>query len=589
MKRSARNQAQIDWALFGARWLLYAAFAADIYVRSPDPLGGGNLLVWAALAVGVVVNVAEAFLLLASFWNLILSLGILLVDVALAVALFALGGWSGQYLLWAALLPVVAAAIRFGWLQSIAGTMIVMVSAALVRSVFLLNSPDQIPIQLLLLVAPGLVLSGAAVSTGLIAERIKQATIRRTHSERDMEERRTRHAREQTRAIYDLASLVTATLNYERVLDAALDRSAEVMADSGSSVQQMVSAALLFRNDELRVVTARRFTPNDMKVALPGQRGVLAEAINSGEPAYSTQPFRDPELSQVVALRSCRAFMAVPLRAGLDNFGVIAFAHPQPNFFDLNHIELLEAICKHTIIALQNAKLYQRLLDEKERIVEVEEEARKKLARDLHDGPTQAVAAIAMRANYIRRLLEREPQQAAEEVYKVEELARRTTKEIRHMLFTLRPLVLESQGLIPALQALADKMRENYNLNVIIEGQPEIAEKLDVHAQGVLFYVVEEAVGNARKHAEAEHIWVRLKLRMHDVVGLEIQDDGVGFDVSAVDASYDKRGSLGMVNMRERTELVNGSLSIESAPGKGTRITILVPLTEDAREKLGNR
>ena len=79
---------------------------------------------------------------------------------------------------------------------------------------------------------------------------------------------------------------------------------------------------------------------------------------------------------------------------------------------------------------MQNASSYQRLIEEKERIVEVEEEARKKLARDLHDGPTQSVAAIAMRANFIRRLLEREPKSAAEEIYKLEELARKTTKEI---------------------------------------------------------------------------------------------------------------------------------------------------------------
>jgi signal transduction histidine kinase len=280
--------------------------------------------------------------------------------------------------------------------------------------------------------------------------------------------------------------------------------------------------------------------------------------------------------------------MAIPLQSGVDTFGVMIFAHPRPDFFDLDHIELLEAICKHTIVALQNAKLYQKLLQEKERIVDVEEDARKKLARDLHDGPTQSVAAIAMRANYIRRLIERDPKTAQEELYKVEDLARKTTKEIRHMLFTLRPLILETQGLAAALQSLADKMKENYNLSIIIEAQPEAAEQLELHAQGVLFYIAEEAVGNARKHAEAEHIWVRIKLVNPEIAALEIQDDGVGFDIGAVTGSYENRGSLGMVNMRERTELVNGVLHMESSPGKGTKITVLVPLTEDAREKLGN-
>jgi signal transduction histidine kinase len=426
-----------------------------------------------------------------------------------------------------------------------------------------------------------------ALLSGSVGDRMKIAAIKRTHAERDTEEKRVKHMREQTRAIYDMASLVSATLNYERVLDAALDHSTAVVSDTGSAASQMVSSVMLFRDGQLRVSTARRFPPMDMKVVLPAREGILAEAITSGEAVFSSEPYRDPELSRVIAFRNCRAMMVLPLQAGFDTYGFMIFAHPREDYFDLDHIELLEAICQHTIVAVQNAKLYQRLHEEKERIVEVEEDARKKLARDLHDGPTQSVAAIAMRANYIRRLMERDPKNAMEELYKVEELARRTTKEIRHMLFTLRPLVLESQGLGAALQSLADKLKENYNLNVIVEAQPEAAEKLDIHAQGVLFYIAEEAVGNTRKHAEAEHIWVRIKLVTPEICALEIQDDGVGFDVAAVTGSYEHRGSLGMVNMRERTELVNGVLHLDSAPGKGTKITILIPLTDEARAKLG--
>src|SRR5690606_1287600 len=103
-------------------------------------------------------------------------------------------------------------------------------------------------------------------------------------------------------------------------------------------------------------------------------------------------------------------------------------------------------ISTQVTVALQNAALYQNILEEKERIVEVEEDARKKLARDLHDGPTQSVAVIAMRMNHIKRIILDSPQQAIEEAGKVEDLARKTTKEIRHMLFTLRPLILETQG-----------------------------------------------------------------------------------------------------------------------------------------------
>jgi len=238
------------------------------------------------------------------------------------------------------------------------------------------------------------------------------------------------------------------------------------------------------------------------------------------------------------------------------------------------------------VVAIQNARLYHDLEQEKERMTEIQEEARKKLARDLHDGPTQSVAALAMRVNFARRLMDRDARAAAEELFKVEDLARRATKEIRHMLFTLRPLILESQGLVAALQSMAEKMKETYDQNVVIEANPEVVSQIEVGKQGVIFYIAEEAVNNARKHAQAAHIWVRLKEAGKDLALLEIEDDGVGFDLESVDATYDHRGSLGMVNMRERTELVNGVLQLDSAEGRGTRIRVIIPLTEDAADRI---
>ena len=153
------------------------------------------------------------------------------------------------------------------------------------------------------------------------------------------------------------------------------------------------------------------------------------------------------------------------------------------------------------------------------------------------------------------------------------------------MLFTLRPLILETQGLVGALHQLAEKIRDTHGQNVYVEVEDEITEDLEIGKQAVLFYIAEEAVNNARKHAEAEHVWLRLK-HQEGLFLLEIEDDGVGFNVGSVDADYEQRGSLGMVNMRERAELVNGALRIESAEGKGTCIRVFVPLTEESAERL---
>jgi signal transduction histidine kinase len=154
------------------------------------------------------------------------------------------------------------------------------------------------------------------------------------------------------------------------------------------------------------------------------------------------------------------------------------------------------------------------------------------------------------------------------------------------MLFTLRPLVLESQGLLAALQAMAEKMRDTYEQNVIVEADIRLIPELEMSKQTIIFYIAEEAVNNARKHAQAAHIWIRLKDIGSQIALLEVQDDGVGFNLGAVDATYDHRGSLGMINMRERAELINGVLKIESAEGKGTSIRVLIPLNEIAAERI---
>jgi len=135
---------------------------------------------------------------------------------------------------------------------------------------------------------------------------------------------------------------------------------------------------------------------------------------------------------------------------------------------------------------------------------------------------------------------------------------------------------------------MAEKMKETYGQEVIIKVDESILDQLEMGKMGVIFYIAEEAVNNARKHAQAPHIWVRLNPleKDNEIVLLEIADDGVGFDVEAVNRAYDKRGSLGMVNLRERSELVNGLLHIESAPGRGARVQVFIPLSEEAGDRL---
>ncbi|MCS7070126.1 MAG: GAF domain-containing sensor histidine kinase, partial [Anaerolinea sp.] len=385
--------------------------------------------------------------------------------------------------------------------------------------------------------------------------------------------------RERMRALYELAYSMSDSIRFERILQTALDAGVLGVNHPDQGGPGLVAAVMLFHADDnlLHVVAARRFSKPDEVQTIPGKDGIIGEALREVEPMIGTNARRDPELQYFSAFQYCKSILVIPLHSGYDNFGVIVYGSERDNVFSDEHREVLSAIGLLATVGLQNALLYQSLLEEKERLVEVEEDARKKLARDLHDGPTQSISAIAMRINYIQRLYTKSPEKVPDELQKVEEIARKTTKEIRHMLFTLRPLVLETQGISAALQQLAEKVTETHGQAVQVRVGKDVETALDRMQQGVIFYIIEEAINNARKHAQASLIQVTLS-RQDNVVVVKVADNGRGFDAQRVNVNYDQRGSLGMINMRERAELIEGRLNIESVPGRGTVITVVVPL-----------
>ena len=570
-----------DWLATSLRWLVLVGLVTSLSLQ-------GEL---GSLPVGP--------LLIMLVWNLLLTVMavlsirlkeyhrqvVLAGDLILAALLMGVQGGPGGASAWAGLIPILTGAIYFEMWGAFAVAAVFAVWQYLVLSDLLSNGLNLDELNTILM----------TILIGLVCGAGGKLIIRRMRTERqtqiDEEEQQRRMESERLRAIYELTSTLTATLSYKRVLDSALDLAYTALnpnpdPDGPEVEEKLVSSVFLFQGDELRLGSARRFTSADMRAVLHGTEGILKRIFDSGEAVLTSDIGYDPELGRIIALRSCTTAYCFPLRSGFNIYGAMLFAHPDPMYFTKERCGLLDIIGRQSVIAVQNARLYQDLVEEKERMIEVQEETRKKLARDLHDGPTQSVAAIAMRINLARRMMKKDAKGTEQELVKIEELAHRTTKEVRHMLFTLRPLILESQGLTAALDAMADKMRETFAQNVIVNVDETVLEDMEMGKQGVIFYIIEEATNNARKHANALHIWVRLRTFERGIALLEIEDDGTGFDVEAVNKSYDQRGSLGMINLRERTELVNGLLTIDSAPGRGTRIQVYIPLTEEAADRL---
>ncbi|NIV31694.1 MAG: GAF domain-containing protein [Anaerolineae bacterium] len=578
---STKEHFQVNWLTSNLRWLLLVSVALVSFLHifaEPDGSFSTSAILpqIVLLAVAALYNLSVMFLLLSGILPRATPVATLLIDTVLSIGFVVVSGGLDSPLLFFALFPILTAALHFPWVISLLVSLVIVVGCGLACYV---AAPPDTPLELLPFAARSVTLVLAALISGLVGGQIKRIVARTRQLEEEAELRRLRAAQEHSRVIFELASMLSATLNYNKVLQAVLEVGEAGMRELGRPDSSHVSMVMLFGHNDLRIVACRHLPPRDQNTVFHGRSGALSQALATAEPVIADNPAADPELGRLIMMHSCRQAIVVPLRAGFENFGVVVFGSPQPGTYTADHQELLTAICNQAIVALQNAQLYQSLREEKERIVQVEEDERKKLARKLHDGPTQSIAAIAMRLNYLRMMLDREQnlQQTAEELTRVEELARRTTKEIRHMLFTLRPLVLETQGLQVALEQYISKLAETDPTPIYLEASREVDHLLDQHAQGVIFYIVEEAITNARKHGGAENIWVRLHVQ-GDTFIAQVEDDGCGFDVDAVQVRYDERGSLGMINMHERAELIGGTLTIVSAIGEGTRNTLTVPL-----------
>jgi len=563
----------VDWVVWGMRWVWLACLLLFTFF---DPTRGDLSLAFLLLGVAAAYNLALVLLLYFKLFPPALSFLTSLVDALFLIAfLYASGGGTGPLILFG-LFPILVAGFRYDVMTSLSIAVIMILASGMFyflerHGTGQTGNPFSLGVNVTVLLF-------AAAMSSLVSGQEKEV-IQKTKEKAlgDLEA-----TRDRVKAIYEMTSTFSTSLNYHHVLDTMLD----ISMGLGGTTQEgarSVGIVLLYQQEGevncLGVEAARNLGGRDKHCKLTGTAGAIGQALSSAEPVIVERVGNDPELRQFSSLHKCHSVICIPLRAGFEIYGVVILGSPKAGAYTAEHMEFLTAFCNQTVVALQNAQLYHSLREEKERIIDAEGEARKKLARDLHDGPTQSVAAIAMRLNYTRLLLEREPEKVKEELEKLETLARKTTKEIRIMLFALRPVTLETQGLVVALEQYLKQLEEEVGLRVHFEA-PDLGDRLNAEIEGVAFSIIEEAANNAKKYAQARNIWVRLGFE-DDLFVATVKDDGQGFDVAEVLDSYDQRGSLGLINMRERAELVEGTWTIESAIGQGTKVTLIVPLPEE--------
>ena len=382
--------------------------------------------------------------------------------------------------------------------------------------------------------------------------------------------------------LYEIATAMGATLDFAALLRTIVERTQQALRSEACTLMRLDRAhdTLIFEIPTGAAGSALH------QWRVPLSQGICGWVARTGRPALVNDPRSDARFDQQVDANSgfqTRNALAVPLLVRGEVSGVLEVLNKQGREPYTDHdLALLTSLAGQAAVTLDNAELYRSLQDEHERLLAAEAEVRKELARDLHDGPAQRLAAIVMQIQILRKLLERDPSRLPAELDSLEGLARKANREVRTMQFQLRPIMLETRGLRAAIEYYVNQLRETERIEFSCEAHG-CSGRLDPMIEQAAFGVVQEALGNIRKHAQARHAAVRLREEPgHWIV--TISDDGRGFDVAAVLAAYETRGSLGLINMRERGAAVGGRFALESVAGAGTTVTLEIPSTNAQME-----
>lgn len=234
----------------------------------------------------------------------------------------------------------------------------------------------------------------------------------------------------------------------------------------------------------------------------------------------------------------------------------------------------------------RNQSLSQHLLEENEqrglllkRLINAQEDERKRVARDLHDDLGQSLSALQFQAKNMERLIPNGSQEALDQLNTTEDLISSTTDHMYDLILALRPSVLDELGLLAALRAHAERSLKEKGIAFEMKTEG-FASRLPPAMETNLYRIFQEAMNNIRRHASARS--VRLSLARHNgLVTAEIQDNGCGFDTASIRAGQDGARGLGLLSMQERAAICGGTLEIHSQPGEGTVIRVSIPVEED--------
>ncbi|MBN2469886.1 MAG: GAF domain-containing protein, partial [Anaerolineae bacterium] len=407
---------------------------------------------------------------------------------------------------------------------------------------------------------------------------VEQAALAIENARLHQSEQARRLEADQRRRVAEGLRDILAILNSSRSLPEILNY---IVMQSASLL--MSQSGVLYRLDReyKRVeVVASFHTPPELSTlgTIPFHQGGAIQHMLDHEPtvipdiqAYLEQAIPGADFSVLepqlggwlsILYKNYRAYLGVPLMLGNELYGRLVLYYAAPHRFSDEEVGLALAFSDQAALALENARLYDQV-QENAAMAE-----RNRLARDLHDSVTQTLFSASLIAKVLPRLWERDPEEGRRRLNELHQLTRGALAEMRTLLLELRPAALAHTELKQLLQHLVDAAVGRGGIPITLVVACDDLPALQPEIKLSLYRIVQEALNNVTRHADAQHGELRLACDANQLT-LVISDDGVGFDPDEVNGDR-----LGLAIMQERAQQIGGLLRVESQPGAGTRITL---------------
>lgn len=352
-----------------------------------------------------------------------------------------------------------------------------------------------------------------------------------------------------------------------------------------------VDACALFMYDEEQekfvVSSTLGLTDNfKNKVKLSLSDSIIEEMIALRRPLVISQ-MRNWGISTLISEamnEGMSGLAAVPLLSKQKLVGIIAVFSTDSDSLSSEEVNLLSILAGQAGIAVENAHLYestrqkQRLVEQLlGKLIQAQEEERKKMAAEIHDTIAQSLVGILTKVQTCRSLVKKDPALVAERLTELKNLVSENVKEVREIIFNLRPSSLDDLGLIPSLENYIKRFEREAGIFVefLINDRER---RLATTSETAVFRIIQEALTNVKKHSKADRVLVRLTLDPK-MISLRISDNGEGFDWDEVTERFLRGDSHGLQGMKERVSLLGGSFKVSTEKGKGCIVTAQLPVS----------